>query len=162
MGRARRDCGSAMRSSSRPCLTPRLPDAERPKYLDFVPFMFWNAVVPTLQVGFWATCVTQLSHPLYQDAATWWKEEGRSEETFMAASLTVLTVGMFFGYNTVYLAIERYRLLETYRIGRTQGQQKSTDSNFRFTLIRAAVGKLLLNPILVVYLVLPVMRACGS
>merc|ERR1711939_319025 len=71
-------------------------------------------------------------------------------------------MSMFFGYNSIYLTIERLRLLEHYRIGRTPGRQKSTAANLSFTLIRAAIGKALINPLLVWYVLHPIMIACGS
>ena len=149
-------------ASSRPCFTPRLPDDKRPTYPDALPFIFWHGLIPTIQTALWSTLFAQLCLPIYTSVIGSWQAEGWSEKAFVSASLTLVTMSMFFGYNSIYLTIERLRLLEHYRIGRTPGQQKSTAANLSFTLIRAAIGKALINPLLVWYVLHPIMIACGS
>jgi len=147
-------------ASSGPCFTPRLP--ERPTYPALLPFLLSNGIVPTLHAAFWSTLCAQLWLPLYKHAVVAWQEQGWSEEAFVSVSVTIVSTSMYFGYNSVYMAFEHWGVLDDYRIRRTPGQQKSTNANIRFTLIRAAVSKLLLNPLMIWYLVFPFMRACGT
>lgn len=152
----------ATRLDTRPCFTPRLPAGQRPKYPELLPFLLWHGALPTVQAAFWSTVVAQLWLPAYLAAVSLWQQQQWSEPTFISASLAIVSLAMYFGYNSVYLAMENFQLLEQFRIGRTPGQHKSTLSNIRFTLIRAAVSKVFVIPLLVYYVVVPVMKACGS
>jgi len=148
-------------ASSGPCFTPRLPASERPTYPDFFPFLLRHGIKPTIQASVLSTLVAVLSFPLYDSAVLFWKAKQWPEQGFITASLVFVTTAMFFGYNSMYLLFEHLHLFEQYKIARRPGQQKATDKNFRFTLTRAAIGKLFINP-WVIWFGVPVLKSFGQ
>merc|ERR1712054_51754 len=150
------------KASSGPCFTPRLPDSERPSYPPFFPFLLRHGIMDPLKAATMSTLLALLVYPIYERAVAEWKAMQWSETGFITAALVFVSTSMFFGYNSIYLCFEKYGLFERYRIGRSPGQQKATENNFSFTLIRAAIGKLLINPWLLYFGLVPAMQYYGA
>lgn len=144
-----------------PCFTPRLPEGQRPEYPSFGNFVLWSGLVPTLQAGFWTVFLALLCSRPYQHSVAYWQRKHWTERAHTTAVLCTMTTSLYFGYNSLFVAFERYGLFSQYKIGRTSGQQKTTALQLPGTLKKALLGKLMVTPLLTWFVMYPLMKHFG-